>query len=395
MIPITVMVTGQGTASFRIKGNYGRGKPSIFSDIFRPVISWNITRRCNLKCLHCYINAVTDSFADDLTEEEALNVIDQMKELKVPLVIMSGGEPLIRKDFFEISEYASSNGLKLALSTNGTLITPSVASKLHDVGFIYIGISLDSPLEEWHDTFRGVKGAYQSTINGIKNAINAGLSVGLRLTVTRFNIDSIKSYIDLALNLGVSRITFYHLSSAGRAKTLNNWYITPSQYFSFINYLIEISKKYAGKIEIETTMAPFDGIYVAHKIAKDQKEFEELLEVVKAQGGCGRKIISIFPDGSVHPCQFVDFITLGNVRYRALKDILKEADHLLKPFIAPNLEGPKCSSCPFRDICNGGDRIRAYYLTGNLNGDDPQCFLDTKSIWAQWYETHDQFKKSI
>ncbi len=380
------MVTGQGTASFKIKGNYGKGRPSTFSGIFKPVISWNITRRCNLKCLHCYINAVTGPLVDDLTREDALNVVDQMKELGVPLIIMSGGEPLIREDFFDISEYASSYGLRLALSTNGTLITSKTASRLHDLGFIYIGISLDSPIEEWHDKFRGVKGSYQSTINGIKNAISAGLSVGLRLTITRFNINDVKSYIDLALQLGVSRITFYHLSSAGRAKSLKDWYITPPQYFSFMDYLIDISRKYAGKLEIETTMAPFDGIYVAHKIAKDQKDFEELLEVVRAQGGCGRKIISIFPDGSVHPCQFVDFITLGNVKHKKLKDILKENSHLLKQFIEPDLSGPKCSSCPFRSICNGGDRIRAYYLTGDIKGDDPQCFLDVKNIWTQWYK---------
>ncbi|MGC8949240.1 MAG: radical SAM protein [Thermoprotei archaeon] len=391
MIPITVMVAGQGTASFKIKGNYGKGRPSAFSDIFKPVISWNLTRRCNLKCLHCYINAITGPLADDLTREDALNVVDQMKDLGVPLIIISGGEPLIREDFFDISDYASSYGLRLALSTNGTLITSKIASRLRDLGFIYIGISLDSPIEEWHDKFRGVKGAYQSTINGIKNAINAGLSVGLRLTVTRFNINDVKSYIDLALQLGVSRITFYHLSSAGRAKSLKDWYITPLQYFSFMDYLIDISKKYAGKLEIETTMAPFDGIYIAHKIAKDQKDFEELLEVMRAQGGCGRKIISIFPDGSVHPCQFVDFITLGNVKHKTLKDILKENFHLLKPFIEPDLTGSKCPSCPFRSICNGGDRIRAYYLTGDINGDDPQCFLDTKNIWAQWYKNNRSF----
>ncbi len=384
MIPITVMVSGQGTASFKIKGKYGKGNPSMFSDIFKPVVSWNITRRCNLKCLHCYINAVTTQSVDDLSTEESLNVVDQMKEVSVPLVIMSGGEPLVRRDFFEISEYASSIGLRLALSTNGTLITPNVASKLQDLGFMYVGISLDSPIETWHDTFRGVKGAYQSTINGIKNAINAGLSVGLRLTITRFNINDIKSYIDLALKLGISRITFYHLSSAGRAQSLKDWYITSTQYFNFLDYLIEISQIYAGKIEIETTMAPFDGIYVAHKIAKDYNEFIELLNVVKSQGGCGRKIISIFPDGSVHPCQFVDFITLGNIKYENLKDILKNSSSLLRQFINPKLTGPKCSACPFRDICNGGDRIRAYYLTGDITGDDPQCFLNTNEIWNKW-----------
>jgi radical SAM protein with 4Fe4S-binding SPASM domain len=383
MIPITVMVSGQGTTSFKIKGKYGKGNPSVFSDVFRPVISWNITKRCNLKCLHCYINAVTES-SNDLTTEEALNVVEEMKKINIPLVIMSGGEPLIREDFFIISEYASSIGLKLALSTNGTLITSRIASKLHDLGFVYVGISLDSPIEKWHDSFRGVKGAYKMTINGIKNAINSGLSVGLRLTVTRFNVNDVKSYIDLALDLGISRITFYHLSSAGRAQSLKNWYITPEQYFNFMDYLIEVSKKYTGKIEIETTMSPFDGIYVAHKIARNTEEFIELLNVVKAQGGCGRKIISIFPDGSVHPCQFVDFITLGNVKYESLKNILNSSKESLKQFIDPLLTGPKCSRCPFRNICNGGDRIRAYYLNGSITADDPQCFLNVEEIRNKW-----------
>ena len=386
MIPVTVLVSGVGTVSHKIKGKFGVGNPSRFSSEFRPVIVWNMTYKCNLKCAHCYINAGNIS-TDELTTEEALDLIDQIAEVSSPLLILSGGEPLVRRDFMEIVEYATSKKLKVALSTNGTLITEHVARKLSDLGIVYVGISIDSPDPQWHDMFRGVNGAFQAAIAGLKNAAKAGLSTGLRYTITRYNVGDAPSIIDLTLKLKVPRVTFYHLSAAGRAKSIGkDWYVTPSQYFNFIDYLIQVSKKYVGALEIETTMAPFDGICIADKIAKSSEEFWKCLEVVKAQGGCGRKIISIYPNGNVYPCQFVDFMFVGNVRQQRLKELLDINNPSLRYFIETEkfLKGPKCSTCPFKSICKGGDRIRAYYLNGGLHEDDPQCFLDVRKIYERW-----------
>lgn len=154
MIPVSVMVTGSGTVSVKIKGRFGVNHPSEFSSPIRPVVSWNITRRCNLKCLHCYISA-GDADENELTTEEAMNLVEQFSELKVPLILFTGGEPLMRGDLIKLAHYARDKGIRIALSTNGTLITREMASKLAEAGFSYIGVSLDSINSEFHDKFRG------------------------------------------------------------------------------------------------------------------------------------------------------------------------------------------------------------------------------------------------
>lgn len=386
IIPITVLTSDRGTVSYVIKGKFGRGNPSKFSGIFRPIITWNLTYGCNLKCIHCYTNAGVKR-RGELSREDCLDLIDQIASIKAPLLIFSGGEPLLRNDFYELAEYAASKNLRLVLSTNGTLISEDVAKRLAQLQFIYIGVSIDSPYPEWHDMFRGVRGAFNDALKGLKNCSKYGLNTGIRYIVTSYNVDDVPDIINLALRMNIRRITFYHLSSSGRAIKLSiDWYMKPNQYFKFMDYLIESSRRYAHQLEIETTMAPFDGIYVADKISRSHEEFWELIEVVKAQGGCGRKIISIYPDGNVYPCQFVDFIMLGNVKERNLREILDIRNPGFKYFVEIHkyLKGPKCSKCPFKEVCGGGDRIRAYYLGGGLYGDDPLCYLDTKEIYEKW-----------
>lgn len=387
MIPVTVMVTGRGTVSHSIKGRFGPGSPSKFSSVFRPVIVWNMTYACNLRCMHCYIKA-GEAGGDELSHEEALDLIDQITEIKSPLLILSGGEPLIRRDFMELAAYASEKGIRLALSSNGVLITREVAEKLKDLDFKYIGVSIDSPNPDWHDMFRGVKGSFDAALKGIRNSIEAGLPTGIRYTVTRYNVSDIPKIIDLAIKNKIIRVTFYHLSAAGRAQTLGrDWYLTPNQYEWFMNFLIDVSRKYAGRLEIETTLSPFDGIYIADKIASDKDEFWKLMEVVKAQGGCGRKIISIYPDGFVYPCQFVDFLVLGSLRKSRLRDILSPEHEALVYFSNTEeyLKEGKCAECMFKAICKGGDRIRAYYLGGSLYAEDPQCHIDINRIYRRWF----------
>ncbi|AWR98049.1 radical SAM protein [Acidianus sulfidivorans JP7] len=369
MIPISVIATDTGTVSFSIKGRFNKDKPSNFSEEFRPVVTWNLTYKCNLKCLHCYINA-SPYGENGLSTERALRLVDEFSDLKIPLVIMSGGEPLMRNDFFTIAEYAHNKGLKLALSTNGTLISEKVAKKLKDLNFMYIGISLDSYNPEFHDKFRGVNGAFSMTLKGIKNAINAGLNVGLRFTITKENIDDIDNYFDLILKLGVKRVTFYHLSASGRGKDLKDWSYSPSQYQKFMDKLLDYAFKLKGKVEIETTLGTYDGIYLANKLSKDEKSLLNYLKFVETTGGCGRKMISIYPNGDVYPCQFIDFVKLGNVNESSLRDILRN----IPDFFINTDKYVQCN-CKYKQYCKGGDRARAYYWNGNMYGDDPLCPL--------------------
>lgn len=387
MIPVTVMVTRRGTVSYKIKGRFGPGSPSRFSHIFRPVIVWNMTYACNLRCIHCYIRAGMTNH-NELKYSEALGLIDQISEVGSPLLILSGGEPLVRRDFMDIVKYASQQDINLVLSTNGTLISNRVASVLAETGFRYIGISIDSPHPEWHNRFRGVEGAFEKTVQGIKNCIGYGLPTGIRFTVTRYNVDEVPGIIDLAIKYGIMRITFYHLSAAGRALDMGrDWYMTEEQYRWFLNTLIDSAERLMDALEIETTLAPFDGIYIADKISRNKDEFLDMIELVRAQGGCGRKIVSIYPDGTVYPCQFVDFMRLGNIRETRLKDILSPHQKALEYFFNTEkyVREGKCRDCPFLNVCKGGDRIRAYYLGGSLYASDPQCHLNISQIYKKWY----------
>ena len=387
MIPVSVMVTGVGTVSQDIKGHFDVKKPSTFSKYNRPIVTWNLTYRCNLRCIHCYIKAGPEEGGNELSGSHLFKIADKIVELDIPMVILSGGEPLLRKEIYDIAKVLGDGGVKLVLSSNGTLITRDIAERLWELEFRYVGVSLDSIDPRWHDEFRNMTGAYDAALKGLENAVNAGLPVGIRFTVTSRNIYDVPKIIDLSVDNNISRITFYHLSSSGRARDMDrSWYLTQDKYRWFMDTLINYSSRYKGRIEIQTTLAPFDGIYIADKLAKDKKSFWSYMEMIKSQGGCGRKFISIYPDGTVYPCQFIDFLPLGHLARSELEDIIEGNNEAMKYFIETYryLKGPKCGACIFKYICQGGDRARAYYLGGSIYSDDPQCHLDIDSISSRW-----------
>jgi len=383
MIPVTVMVTGRGTVSTRIKGHYNARRPPSFSDYYRPIVFWNITYQCNLKCLHCYINALREKNPRELTTEEAVKVAEEMVDMGIPLVIFSGGEPLVREDFWKIVEpMAGRRRPKLSLSTNGTLITRDVAEKLASYGFMYVGISIDSIRPEWHDKFRGVKGAFEATMRGIKNSIDAGLDVGIRTTVTRYNVQEVPAILRWSYEHGIRRVSLYILDTVGRGVSIKDWLPTHEQLRWLADTLIDEARKYADNMEILVVRGQFLGFYIADKLAKDKEDFISYIKLLDAQGNCGRKSISIYPDGTVKPCQFIDWVSLGNVREKPLREILSKDNEAFEPFleIEKHLRGPRCSRCPFRRICGGGSRGRALEATGDPWGDDPLCFIDYMSL---------------
>ncbi len=387
MIPVTVLVGGEATVSRRIKGHYSVRKPPRFSELLRPIVFWNITYQCNLKCVHCYIRALQQRDPRELTTEEAKRVAEELVEIGVPLVIFSGGEPLVRRDFWDIVEVlAGRERPKLSLSTNGTLISREVAEKLASYGFSYVGVSIDSINPEWHDKFRGVKGAFEAAVKGIKNAIDVGLDVGVRTTLTKYNIDEVPAILKWAYDLGVKRVSLYVLDTVGRAVDISDWLPTHEQLRKFAQVIAEEALKYSGRMEILVVRAQFLGIYIADMISKTREEFLSRIKLLDAQGNCGRKSISIYPNGDVKPCQFIDWVTLGNVRKQSLKEILTPSNPKLQPFLAIEkyLRGSRCGRCPFRRICGGGSRGRALLLTGDEWGDDPLCMVDFEAIAKKW-----------
>ncbi len=182
------MVTGRGTVSFQIKGSYGRRAPSKFASTLRPIVFWNITSKCNLYCLHYYISADPRGWSGELSRDEVLAVASDIVELGLPLVTITGGEPLLREDFWDLAGRLIRGGVRVAVSTNGTLISEDTAVRLAELGVSYVGISLDSVNPQFHDMFRGVRGAFARALRGIENSLKAGIPVGLRMTLTRYNM---------------------------------------------------------------------------------------------------------------------------------------------------------------------------------------------------------------
>ena len=332
--------------------------------------------------MHCYIRAKAEKDPSELNTEEARRLSEEMVSMRIPLVILSGGEPLIREDFWDIIEPMVKAPLpKLSLSTNGTLITKDVAHKLKDYGFSYVGISIDSIVPQYHDKFRGVPGAFQSTLKGIKNSIEVGLDVGIRTTITKYNIREVPDIVKWSAEQGIKRVSFYLLDTIGRGEEIKEWLPTPEQLRWMADIVIDLAREYADKLEILIVRGNFMGIYIAKKLAKDREDFEKYLKMLQAQGDCGRKSISIYPNGDVKPCQFIDWVTLGNVRKESLREILRKDNPQLQPFlnISKYLKG-KCANCPFKEVCGGGSRGRAYAVYGDPWAEDPLCFINPEEF---------------
>ncbi|MCE4609051.1 MAG: radical SAM protein, partial [Desulfurococcales archaeon] len=245
MIPLSVMVMGKGTVSTRIKGRYHRGRPSRFTSIIRPVVFWNITYKCNLRCQHCYINAGPDASLPELSLSQTLDVARQIVEHGIPLVVFTGGEPLVSEKFWKTLEYFHEMGKpKTSVSTNGTLIDHRNAQRLKKLGITYVGISLDSLDPEKHDKFRGARGAWKAAVNGMKNSVATGLPTGLRVTVTTENIEEVPSMIDFSADLGLQRVSIYLLDTVGRGAKIISHVPRGEMLRELIDKLVEKAKEY-------------------------------------------------------------------------------------------------------------------------------------------------------
>jgi MoaA/NifB/PqqE/SkfB family radical SAM enzyme len=219
MIGCTKLLCGTATVAEAL--NYARDTSKLpphmlqFSSDARPLVVWNVTNRCNLRCKHCYISAEDRAYSDELTTQEAKSFINDLAEMKIPVLLLSGGEPLIRPDVFELGRYATNLNLRVVVSTNGTLITPQVARKIKDAGIQYVGVSVDG-LPDTHDRFRGMKGAFDKAIAGIRNSLDAGVKAGMRMTITADNNDDLPGVFDLVEKEGIPRFCIYHLIKKGK-----------------------------------------------------------------------------------------------------------------------------------------------------------------------------------
>jgi radical SAM protein with 4Fe4S-binding SPASM domain len=315
------------------------------------VVSWNVTRKCNSKCPHCYINATTQQLKNELTTEEAKNLIDQICEVSRPLLILSGGEPLLRNDIFELVRYGAAKGLKMGLGSNGSLIDGTVAKRLKEAGIETVSISLDSHIPEQHDEFRGVSGSWEKAVSAIKALRENGVLVQVNTTVTQQNYDQIDDIMSLAETLGVENFHLFFLVPTGRGVKIAD--ISPAKYENMIK--TTFAKAARHTLNVRPSCAP-----QFMRIAKDMG-----LDMRRWIRGCiaGLYYCRVYPNGDITPCPYLP-IKLGNIREKSFKEIWFNSD-MFKSMRDFNALKGKCGECEYHALC-GGCRARAYGLSSDF-----------------------------
>jgi 12,18-didecarboxysiroheme deacetylase len=391
MIGISKLYCGTVEPSDALR--YGRDSSKLpshllqFSKDKRPVVVWNVTRRCNLKCVHCYAHAKNTSSDDELTTDQGKELIDDLADFGAPVMLFSGGEPLVRRDLPELAAYAVEKGMRAVISTNGTLITPEMARNLKQIGLSYVGISLDG-MQEINDRFRGVNGAFRSALEGIKNSQDAGIKVGLRFTINKFNVNEIPKIFQLLEEMDIPRVCFYHLVYAGRGTDLVKEDLTHEGTRAALDLIIDETKRLFDKgkpKEVLTVDNHADGPYVYLRLLRENPDrAKEVLELLKWNEGnnSGRGIGCVSWDGEVYADQFWRHHSFGNVKHRPFSQIWTDTSEELMGKLKEKKKFVKgrCATCNWLDVCGGNFRVRAEAVSGDLWAPDPACYLTDEEI---------------
>lgn len=386
MVNVTKLFCGADQPADNLRYGHGHGAPKSASER-RPIVVWNITRTCNLKCIHCYSDSYAEKYEGELTNEEAKRNLDDLAAFKVPAVLFSGGEPLVRPDLMDLIGYAVSKGLRVTLSTNGTLIDDDIARQLKAHNLTYVGISLDG-IGQTNDHFRGVPGAFDRAVRGFRACHKAGQKVGLRLTLTRHNCQDIHQIFDFIEAEGIQRACFYHLVYTGRGTSADE--LKHSEVRRAMDIILERTEDFHKRglnKEILTVDNHADNAYIYLKMKeRNPKRAEEIYQWMKWNGGgansSGVGISNIDTQGNVHPDQFWQTALLGNIRQRKFSEIWSDNSIPLLRDLRnrlPLLKG-RCGACKFKEICGGSFRVRAQQVYGDPWAQDPACYLTDEEI---------------
>ncbi len=391
MIGISKLYCGTVEPSDALR--YGRESKKLpshllqFSSDKKPVVVWSVGQRCNLKCIHCYSQSKDIEYSNELTTKEAKAMLDDLAEFGAPVILFSGGEPTMRPDLLELIAYAKEKGLRAVISTNGTLISEEKASALKNMGLSYVGISLDG-IKETNDRFRGVIGAFDAALQGIRNCKKVGIKVGLRFTINKRNAKDIPAIFDLIEEEGIPRVCFYHLVYSGRGSKLIDEDLSHEETRQVVDLIMDETKafhKRGKKLEVLTVDNHADGPYVYLRLLKeDPKRAAEVYELLMMNEGnsSGKGIACISWDGSVHADQFWRQYTFGNVRQRRFSEIWMDTSNELMAKLKdkkPYLKG-RCAKCKWLNICGGNFRARAEAYYGDMWAPDPACYLTSEEI---------------
>ena len=358
-----------------------------FSKDKKPVVVWNMTQRCNLKCVHCYAQSEDIDYDNELTQEQSLAMIDDLADFGVPVLLFSGGEPLVHPRLIEYAQYAVSKGMRAVISTNGTLITEEKANVLKAIGLSYVGISLDG-LEDTHDKFRGVKGSYKKAIKAIEYCQKAGIKVGLRFAINKRNVNDIPGIFDLLEEKNIPRACFYHLVYSGRGSEIAKEDLSHEETRKVLDLIMDRTKDLHDRNlpkEILTVDNHADGPYVYKRLLDENPDrAAEVLELLEMNEGnsSGLGIGCISWDGEVHPDQFWREKKLGNIKDKPFSQIWTNIDNefLMKLKEKKKHIKGRCAGCRWLDICAGNFRARAESVANDPWDSDPACYLTDEEI---------------
>ncbi len=352
-----------------------------------PVVIWNLVRRCNLTCKHCYSISADKDFPGELSTQEVYTVMDDLKGFRVPVLILSGGEPLLRPDIFEISRRAKDMGFYVGLSTNGTLIDAANIDKIAAVGYDYVGISIDG-IKQTHDHFRRLDGAFDASMRGIRLCHARGIKVGMRFTMTQDNAAELPQLLTLMEAEGIDKFYLSHLNYAGRGNINRKTDVALETTRHAMDLLFDTCWDYIQRglhKEFVTGNNDADGVYLLYWIRKHFPEKEAHMRAKLAQWGgnsSGVNIANIDNLGIVHPDTFWWHYPLGSVRARPFSRIWQDtSDPLMAGLKAsPRTIKGRCGACQYFDVCGGNTRVRAHQLTGDPWAEDPACYLTDEEI---------------
>jgi radical SAM protein with 4Fe4S-binding SPASM domain len=353
----------------------------------KPVVVWNVTRRCNLHCLHCYSSSQNREYAGELSLGEGERLLSELAAFGVPTVLFSGGEPLMRDDVLELASTARALGMRTVLSTNGTRIDAATAQGIGSAGFAYVGVSLDAAVASEHDKLRGKLHAFEEAVAGIKAVQRVGLRTGIRFTLHALNRQHLGAMFDLALELGVQRLCIYHLAYAGRGDRIRGNDLRPSETREAVEEIfdrVEALDACGSPLEVLTVDNPVDNALLLMRVRATQPaRAGDVERMLRWNGGnqSGVAIACIDPRGLVHPDQFSWSVTVGDVRLEPFAEIWSDEN----PALARYRERPRsirgrCAQCSFFGLCNGGLRARAESAKGDRLAPDPSCYLSDAEI---------------
>ena len=390
MLPVSDLL--EVARAERSSRDVGARAPQRFASAGGPVIVWNVCRHCNMSCPHCYAAAAYRPSKEDLTTAEARALLEDLAACDVRVVILSGGEPMLRPDLCELAAYASSLGIAPQLSTNGVYVDEEAAERLARAGVRYVGISIDG-VPRFNDCYRGMEGGYAAALRGLGFAKAAGMRTGLRMTLTRRNRDQIATLLDVAVAAEVDRFYVSHLLYSGRGRKMVSEDLSRAEARLALEALFAAAEDLLDRgnpTRIVTGSNDSDGPLLLRWAEQRYGESQAklVLDLLRERGGnsAGEKILNVDHRGHVHPDQFWRAETLGCVRRDSFAAILAHPMRERLRDRAKHLEG-RCGACAYREICRGSHRERAIVAGEGLWGSDPACVMEDAEIGVGPEET--------